>query len=100
VGVGGRGWTWTSWKSWDGVEWIIHLDMEVVIMPLSKNQLKKAKEAIGDGSDWPKITSDPMVNHKVDQLVSDKTLPDWENLPEETKQQYEEEVKFLDLEEG
>ena len=63
-------------------------------MSLSKSQLKMVKEAIGDGSDWPKITDDPMVNHKVDQLVSNPELSDWTALTTEEKELYKDDTKL------
>lgn len=59
---------------------------------LTPEQEQRVKDAIGDGTDWPKATGDPQVNHRVDQLVSDPTLPDWELLLDEQRDLYEEEA--------
>ena len=53
------------------------------------------RRAIGNGSDWPRITLDPKVNHKVDQLISNPELPDWENLTENERDLYLKEVEIL-----
>jgi len=41
-----------------------------VMLELSEEQVQKVRDAIGDGSDWPKHTDDPYVNFVVDCLVS------------------------------
>lgn len=53
---------------------------------LTENQKKMVIEAIGDGSDWPKMTDDPQVNHAVDVVVCD--AKSWEQLTVEEKVHY------------
>lgn len=60
---------------------------------LTSKQKDKVREALGDGSDFPKMTKDPRVNHFVDLLVAD-ALP-WEALFEEERELYEEEAKLF-----
>lgn len=64
-------------------------------MKLTEAQELAVKGAIGDGSDWPDITTDPLVNHRVDQLVMNELnvpdlvrVPDWELLEENERQCY------------
>lgn len=58
-------------------------------MKLTEAQELAVKGAIGDGSDWPNITTDPLVNHRVDQLVMNELdVPDWELLEENERQCY------------
>ncbi len=65
---------------------------------LTKDQKKMVTEAIGDGSDWPKMTDDPQVNCAVDVVVCD-TKP-WEQLTEEVKGHYIEEVEAFKVRQG
>ena len=39
---------------------------------LTTEQLRKVVDAIGDGSNWPRATDDPKVNHAVDCIVADE----------------------------
>ena len=39
---------------------------------LTTQQLRKLTDAVGNGSDFPKITDDPRVNHAVDCIVADE----------------------------
>ena len=41
-----------------------------VMHELSEEQVQKVRDAIGDGTDWPKHTDDPYVNFVVDCLIS------------------------------
>ena len=41
-----------------------------VMLKLSEEQVEKVRDAIGDGTDFPKHTDDPYVNFVVDCLVS------------------------------
>ena len=41
---------------------------------LTAEQRKKLTNALGDGTDFPKITDDPKVNHAVDCIV-DEVMP-------------------------
>lgn len=41
-----------------------------VMHELSEEQVQNVRDAIGDGTDWPKHTDDPYVNFVVDCLVS------------------------------
>ncbi|MEK7138704.1 MAG: hypothetical protein AAB799_00805 [Patescibacteria group bacterium] len=41
-----------------------------VMLELSEEQVEKIRDAIGDGTNWPKHTDDPYVNFAVDCLVS------------------------------
>lgn len=62
-------------------------------MKLTPAQEEMVKRALGNGGDWPYLTSDPRVNHRVDQLIQGKDeVPDWEDLSEEERQFYIEEV--------
>lgn len=42
---------------------------------LTTEQLRKLVDAMGGGSDWPKLTDDPRVNYAVDCVVSGGELP-------------------------
>lgn len=44
-------------------------------MTLNEEQQAAVKTAIGDGSDWPKLTTDPVVNWAVDCKVLEEDLP-------------------------
>ena len=57
---------------------------------ITPEQETKLKDALGDGSDWPKATDDPFVNYLVDWLVSDHR-----EKYEEGKALYEEEVWYF-----
>ena len=59
-------------------------------MPLTPNQLKMVTEAIGDDSDWPKMTADPVVNCEVDHLINGD--PPWDFLPEDERAIYRKEA--------
>jgi len=59
-------------------------------MKLSKKQKSMVKQSIGKGTDFPKMTSDPYVNHRADMLVCG--CPPWEELSKEEQQQYKEEA--------
>jgi hypothetical protein len=61
-------------------------------MPLTNEQHEAVSKAIGNGKDWPLATGDPMVNHRIDQLVSDPDLPDWDELSKEEQADYIEEA--------
>jgi len=61
-------------------------------MELSQEQRQMVREAIGDGSDFPKFTRDPLVNHKADMIVCD--VPPWEELSKEEQNLYYEEVAY------
>jgi len=65
-------------------------------MKLTKKQEKLVKEVIGDGTDFPKFTNDPYVNHRVDMLVCD--CPPWEELSKEEQDLYFEEVEASKME--
>ena len=58
---------------------------------LTKEQKQMVKEAIGDGSDFPKFTSDPLVNHGVDVIVCG--VDPWVELTDEERQLYYDEVE-------
>jgi len=60
-------------------------------MRLSKEQEQMVREAIGDGNDFPRFTEDPLVNHRVDMIVCG--CPSWEELSDEERQLYFDEVK-------
>lgn len=59
---------------------------------MTEAQLRLVERALGDGSDWPKATIDPQVNHRVDQLVMDGEIPDWSNLSASERETYIEEA--------
>ena len=50
-------------------------------MKLSRKQKQMVKDAIGNGKNFPKFTSDARVNHRVDMIICDE-LP-WEKLTKE-----------------
>lgn len=57
---------------------------------LTEEQKKQAVEAIGDGTTFPKLTLDPIVNWAVDrEVLDDDELP-------YLKEVYEKEVKLLE----
>ena len=61
---------------------------------LTAEQIEKVRDAIGDGSTWPKHTDDPRVNYAVDCLVS------YEDKPPpyvEVEQDYVDEIAALAL---
>ena len=61
------------------------------------DEIERAAQAtIEDNPDWPNITSDPRVNHRVDQLVLGG-LPDWDDLTDKEKQIYINEVKIMNM---
>lgn len=60
---------------------------------LTKIQKGMVVEAIGDGSDWPKITNDPQVNCAVDVVVCGGAP--WGQLTEEVRRHYVEEVNNI-----
>lgn len=66
--------------------------------PLSQEQLRLVKIAMGDGSTWPMATTDYRVNHEMDRRL--KLIGRWETLPEEEKTLYVEEAKLNDLSGG
>ena len=55
---------------------------------LTEEQERMVVEAIGDGSDWPKFTADPQVNHAVDMKVCGEEP--WDQMTEEIKKLYRE----------
>ena len=59
---------------------------------LNESKKEMVIRAIGDGSDWPKITGDPRVNHAVDVEVCGVGQP-WEELGDKTRKAYIEEAK-------
>lgn len=60
-------------------------------MELSEKQKQLVQWAIGDGTDFPRFTPDPYVNHRVDMIVCD--YPPWEELTKEEQDLYFEEVE-------
>jgi hypothetical protein len=62
-------------------------------MELTKEQQELLSDALVDGSDFPKFTRDPIVNHHVDMIVCGE--PAWEELTEEDRQAYHDEVKEI-----
>jgi hypothetical protein len=55
---------------------------------LTTEQLREVVNAIGGGTDWPKITYDPKVNHAVNCIVSDPG-----DEPEYEEQMYVQEIE-------
>lgn len=62
-------------------------------MELTSEQKELLADALGDGSDFPKFTRDPLVNHQVDVIVCGE--PPWEDLTEEEREAYYDEVKAI-----
>jgi hypothetical protein len=58
-------------------------------------------EAVGDGTDWPKHTSDPEVNYEIDRRQNEDDsddpdyapMPSWAEASEEVRQGYIDEVE-------
>lgn len=61
---------------------------------MTQEQEAKMKEALGDGSDWPKFTDDAEVNYEVDRKVSDPTMPPWNEASLAEKALYLEEIEL------
>ena len=59
---------------------------------LTEEQIEKIREAIGDGSDWPRHTDNPQVNYAVDCLVSYEDKPPLYSKVEKT---YVEEISAM-----
>lgn len=82
--------------------WFSRQGAEVRLYVLSDKQKQMVIDAIGDGSDWPGATADPLVNHRVDQLVMKQAFPDdpnewipaWDQLSKEEQEMYREEAKL------
>lgn len=62
---------------------------------LNETQKKMVVEAIGDGSDWPRMTEDPRVNNAVDVEVCG--IRPWEELCDKTRKAYTEEAESFSL---
>ena len=60
-------------------------------MNLTAKQNQMVQAAIGDGTDFPLFTDDPLVNDRIDQLVMD--APAWAKLSKEEQDLYHEEVE-------
>lgn len=60
-------------------------------MKLTPKQEQMVLDAIGDGTNWPKFTTDPYVNHAIDMLILDE--PEWEDLTKEEQNTYFEEME-------
>lgn len=58
-------------------------------------QEQRFRDAIGDGSGLPKITSDPEVNYEIDRVLSECDLPPWSLIPDGVKTSYIEEARIL-----
>ena len=43
-----------------------------MVHQLTTEQIRKIVDAIGDGSDFPKATDDPKVNHVIDCVMADE----------------------------
>lgn len=59
-----------------------HRNGERMSTTMTETQKAKYDRAIGDGSDWPYLTDDPVVNWHVDQ-VADEECPYDQTLYEE-----------------
>lgn len=62
---------------------------------MTPEQQQKFKDAIGDGSDWPKFTDDAEVNYEVDRHESDKSMPTWSEATDADKALYLEEIELF-----
>jgi hypothetical protein len=59
-------------------------------MKLTKEQLDRIVEAIGDDSNYPKMTDDPIINFYVDvETGVEDEYREWEDLPDPEKKLYE-----------
>jgi len=50
----------------------------ITVHDLSTDQLRKLIDAIGNGTDFPKMTDDPVVNFAVDCVVNDDNQPTYD----------------------
>jgi len=90
----------------EGVVGVVAMEAAGVVdtkMPLTKQQKKLVKEALKDGLWWPKLTRDPKVNHRVDQIVMKEAfphdqkewIPNWGHLTSDEQQTYYEEAALV-----
>ena len=72
-----------------------------MIHTLTTKQLRKLIEALGDGSNWPKMTDDPQINYAVDCILhTDGQCPplndnDYDGIPLYDEQIYINEAKMF-----
>jgi len=58
---------------------------------LTETQQQMVRDAIGNGSTFPKFTFDPRVNHAVDVIVNNERL--WDELSKDEQALYFEEIE-------